>query len=57
MVKIRLKRMGAKKRAFYRIVVADVRTKRDGKAIVELGYYDPIAKTEQVKLNKELALE
>ena len=41
MVKIRLKRMGAKKAPFYRIVVADVRTPRDGKAIQELGYYDP----------------
>jgi small subunit ribosomal protein S16 len=41
MVKIRLKRMGAKKLPFYRIVVADSRTPRDGKAIAELGYYDP----------------
>ena len=41
MVKIRLKRMGAKKVPFYRIVVADSRKPRDGKAIAELGYYDP----------------
>jgi len=40
-VKIRLMRMGAKKVPFYRIVVADSRTPRDGKAIAELGYYDP----------------
>ncbi|MCL2462546.1 MAG: 30S ribosomal protein S16, partial [Defluviitaleaceae bacterium] len=41
MVKIRLKRMGAKKAPFYRIVVSDSRTPRDGKAIAELGVYDP----------------
>ncbi|MDR1532682.1 MAG: 30S ribosomal protein S16 [Clostridiales bacterium] len=41
MVKIRLKRMGAKKSPFYRIVVADSHAPRDGKAIAELGYYDP----------------
>lgn len=41
MVKIRLKRMGAKKKPFYRIVVADSRSPRDGKSIAELGYYDP----------------
>ncbi|MCL2854727.1 MAG: 30S ribosomal protein S16 [Defluviitaleaceae bacterium] len=41
MVKIRLKRMGAKKTPFYRIVVADARTARDGKTIADLGIYDP----------------
>jgi len=41
MVKIRLKRMGAKKAPFYRIVVSDSRTPRDGKSIAELGTYDP----------------
>ena len=41
-VRIRLKRMGRKKSPFYRIVVADARTTRDGKAIEELGYYNPI---------------
>ncbi|PJI06612.1 MULTISPECIES: 30S ribosomal protein S16 [Clostridium] len=41
MVKIRLKRMGAKKAPFYRIVVADSRSPRDGKFIEELGYYNP----------------
>ncbi|MCL2235259.1 MAG: 30S ribosomal protein S16 [Defluviitaleaceae bacterium] len=41
MVKIRLKRMGAKKTPFYRIVVADARVARDGKTIADLGVYDP----------------
>ena len=41
MVKIRLKRMGAKKAPFYRVVVADSRTPRDGKTLAELGIYDP----------------
>jgi small subunit ribosomal protein S16 len=41
MVKIRLKRLGAKKAPFYRIVVADSRTPRDGKTLAELGIYDP----------------
>lgn len=43
MVKIRLKRMGAKKQPFYRIVVADSRTPRDGKFIEQIGTYDPKA--------------
>ncbi len=42
-VKIRLKRMGAKKRPFYRVVVADSRSPRDGKFIEEIGYYNPIS--------------
>jgi small subunit ribosomal protein S16 len=41
MVKIRLKRLGAKKAPFYRVVVADARTPRDGKVLAELGVYDP----------------
>ncbi|MDR1664611.1 MAG: 30S ribosomal protein S16 [Clostridiales bacterium] len=41
MVKLRLKRMGAKKAPFYRIVAADVRTPRDGRTLAELGIYDP----------------
>ncbi len=51
-VKIRLKRMGAKKAPFYRIVVADARTQRDGEAIAELGYYDPTK--EPIKLQVEV---
>ena len=42
MVKIRLKRMGMKKKPFYRVVVADERSPRDGRFIEEIGYYDPI---------------
>jgi len=52
-VKIRLRRMGANRRAFYRIVATDSRAKRDGNVIEELGYYDPIAKGTQVKLDNE----
>jgi small subunit ribosomal protein S16 len=55
MVKIRLMRLGRKKRPFYRMVVTNDRTRRDGAPIAELGFYDPIAK--QLKINKALALE
>ena len=54
-VKIRLKRMGAKKAPFYRIVVADSRVQRDGKAIAELGYYDPTKTPAVIKVNEEEA--
>ncbi len=57
MVRLRLKKMGAKKRPFYRIVVMDQRTKRDGKAIDEIGYYDVIKQPADIKLDKEKALE
>lgn len=52
-VKIRLKRLGAKKAPFYRIVVADSRTPRDGKAIAEIGYYDPTKDPAVVKVDVE----
>ncbi len=53
-VKIRLKRVGAKKRPYYRIVVMDSRTARDGRAIDEVGYYHPIeAEDKQVVLKEE----
>lgn len=52
-VKIRLKRLGAKKAPFYRIVVADSRTPRDGKAIDEIGYYDPTKDPAVVKVDVE----
>lgn len=52
-VKIRLKRMGAKKSPFYRIVVADSRTPRDGKAIAEVGYYDPTKEPSILKVDVE----
>lgn len=56
-VKIRLKRMGAKKRPFYRIVVADSRSPRDGRFIEEVGYYNPIENPSVIKVDKELAIK
>jgi len=56
-VKMRLKRMGAKKRPFYRIVVADSRFPRDGRFIEEVGYYNPIETPAVVKVDKELAIK
>ena len=56
-VKIRLKRMGAKKRPFYRIVVADSRFPRDGRFIEEVGYYNPIEKPAVVKIDRDLAMK
>ncbi|WP_349410471.1 30S ribosomal protein S16 [Pseudalkalibacillus sp. SCS-8] len=56
-VKIRLKRMGAKKSPFYRLVVADSRSPRDGRFIEEIGYYNPIANPIDVKIDEEKALE
>lgn len=52
-VKIRLKRMGAKKKPFYRIVVADIRSPRDGKFIEEIGYYNPLTEPKTVKVDAE----
>lgn len=52
-VKIRLRRMGAKKAPFYRIVVADSRSPRDGKFIEEIGYYNPLTEPVEVKVNEE----
>ncbi len=55
-VKIRLRRMGAKKAPFYRVVVADSRCPRDGRFIEEIGYYNPVAKPEaEVKIDSEKA--
>ena len=56
MVKLRLKRMGAKKQPSYRIVAADSRAPRDGKFIEEIGYYNPIEKPAVVKIDEEKAL-
>ena len=53
MVKIRLRRMGAKKAPFYRIVVADSRSPRDGRFIEELGTYDPSAEENKIKMQWE----
>lgn len=54
-VKIRLRRMGAKKRPFYRLVVADSRSPRDGRFIEILGYYDPTAEPPVMKIDAEKA--
>jgi len=56
-VKIRLKRMGAKKAPFYRIVVADSRSPRDGKFIEEIGTYNPMTEPSTVTINAERAKE
>lgn len=54
-VKIRLRRMGAKKAPFYRIVVADSRYPRDGRFIEEVGYYDPTKEPSIIKIDEEKA--
>ena len=56
MVKIRLKRMGMKKKPFYRVVVADERSPRDGRFIEEIGYYDPMTEpAATIKIDAEKA--
>ena len=52
-VKIRLRRMGAKKSPFYRVVVADSRSPRDGKCIEEIGYFNPMVEPAEIKLDME----
>jgi small subunit ribosomal protein S16 len=54
MVKIRLRRMGAHKKPFYRVVVADSRAPRDGKFIEEIGYYDPMKEPKVINIDAEL---
>nr|YP_009399204.1 ribosomal protein S16 [Taenioma perpusillum]ARW68601.1 ribosomal protein S16 [Taenioma perpusillum] len=57
MLKIRLKRLGKKKKPFYRIIIIDSRKKRDGQPIEEVGFYDPFTKTSKVdiiQINKRL---
>ena len=54
-VKIRLRRMGAKKAPFYRIVVADSRSPRDGRFIEEIGYYNPCTEPSEIKVDAEKA--
>jgi small subunit ribosomal protein S16 len=54
-IKLRLKRMGAKKRPSYRIVVADSKSPRDGRFIESIGYYDPIAEPKTLKIDDERA--
>ena len=53
--KIRLRRMGAKKKPFYRIVVADSRAPRDGRSIEEIGYYNPLTNPAEVKVDADKA--
>ncbi|MBV7271969.1 30S ribosomal protein S16 [Clostridium thailandense] len=54
-VKIRLRRMGAKKAPFYRIVVADSRSPRDGRFVEEIGYYNPTTEPATIKVDEEKA--
>ena len=54
-VKMRLKRMGQKKAPFYRVVVADARSPRDGRFIEEIGYYDPTKEPSVIKFDEESA--
>ena len=56
-VKIRLRRMGAKKAPFYRVVVADARYPRDGRFIEEIGYYDPTKEPSVIKIDNEKAAQ
>ena len=55
MVKIRLRRMGMKKKPFYRLVVTDSRNARDGRFIEEVGYYDPLTEPATLKIDEERA--
>ena len=57
MLKIRLRRMGAKKAPFYRIVVADYRSPRDGAFVEEIGYYNPTSDPAELKVDNEKAAQ
>ena len=56
-VKIRLKRMGSKKKPFYRIVVADSRSPRDGRFIEEIGLYNPVSEPKEIRIDDEKAVK
>ncbi|GEL12682.1 rpsP protein [Lapidilactobacillus concavus DSM 17758] len=56
-VKIRMRRMGSKRKPFYRLVVADSRAPRDGRFIQEVGYYNPISDPIQLKLDEDVILD
>ncbi|APT17906.1 MULTISPECIES: 30S ribosomal protein S16 [Amylolactobacillus] len=56
-VKIRMRRMGSKRKPFYRLVVADSRTPRDGRFIEEVGYYNPLSNPKQIKIEEERVLD
>ena len=55
MVRIRLTRLGAKKKPFYRVIVADSRSPRDGRAIENIGYYNPMTEPPQLKIDLDRA--
>jgi len=55
-VRIRLKRMGAKKAPFYRVVVSDARSPRDGRFIEEIGTYNPVTQPAQINIKEDRAL-
>ncbi len=57
MLKIRLRRMGAKKAPFYRVVVADSRAPRNGAFVEEIGYYNPLTNPVEIKIDNEKAAE
>ena len=57
MLKIRLRRMGAKKAPFYRIIVADSRAPRDGTFVEEIGYYNPLTDPAELKVDNERAAQ
>ena len=57
MVKIRLTRLGAKKAPFYRVVVSESRNARDGKAIANIGYYNPMTDPAEIRIDIEQAQE
>ena len=54
-VKMRLRRMGAKKAPFYRVIIADSRSPRDGRFIEEIGYYNPMTNPAEIKIDAEKA--
>ncbi|MBN2796706.1 MAG: 30S ribosomal protein S16 [Clostridia bacterium] len=56
-VKIRMKRMGAKKQPFYRLVVADSRSPRDGRIIEQVGFYNPMAEDKTLKIEEEKVMK
>ena len=56
-LKIRLRRMGTHKRPFYRVIVADARSPRNGRFISEIGYYNPLTEPKQVKIDEEKAIK
>jgi small subunit ribosomal protein S16 len=55
MVKIRLKRMGMKKKPFYRVIIADDRSPRDGRFVEEIGYYNPMTHPAEIKVYNDRA--